>query len=65
MVEQLNKSHLLAQSLTHDHKKITINTLVFKDTDKKFNPKSTTTLDRDDKKLVRFIPTCGLGFKGA
>lgn len=31
---------------------------------KKFNPKS-TTLDQDDKKLVRFIPTCGLGFKGA
>ncbi len=44
---------------------ITTNTLVFKDADKKINPKSATTLDRDDKKLVRFIPTCGLGFKGA
>ncbi len=44
---------------------ITINTLVFKDADQKFNPKSPTTLDRDDKKLVRFRPTCGLGSKGA
>jgi hypothetical protein len=39
--------------------------LVFKDVDKKFNPKSPTTIDRNDKKLVRFRPTCGLGYKGA
>ncbi len=39
--------------------------MVFKDVDKKFNPKSPTTLDRDDEKLVRFRPTCGLGYKGA
>jgi hypothetical protein len=38
--------------------------LVFKDANKKFNPKS-TTLDRDDKKLLRFRPTCGLSSKGA
>ncbi len=44
---------------------VTINTLVFKDVDKKFNPKSPTTIDRNDKKLVRFRPTCGLGYKGA
>jgi hypothetical protein len=30
---------------------IFINTLVFKDVDQKFNPKSPTTLDRDDKKI--------------
>ncbi len=39
--------------------------MVFKDADKKFSPKLPTTLDRDDKKLVRSIPTCGLGFEGA
>jgi len=44
---------------------ITINTLALKDVDKKFSPKSPTTLDRDDKKLVRSTPTCGLESKGA
>jgi hypothetical protein len=39
--------------------------LVFKNANKKFSPKLPTTLDRDDKKLVRFIHTCGLGFEGA
>ncbi len=45
---------------------IIINTLAFKDVDKKFSPKSPkTNLDWDDKKLVRSTPTCGLGSEGA
>jgi len=39
--------------------------LFFKYVDKKFSPKLPTTSDRDDKKLVRSGPTCGLGFEGA
>jgi len=38
--------------------------LAFKDADQKFSPKLPTTLDWDDKKLVKFRRTCGLGFEG-